>query len=1562
MDSLLVDLDKVLDDFEAEEDLAPGSEIKPSGYRQYLEQTETQTWNAIENLQVSDAYKASAYVHGGHGKKNGCDQLNEGQPTLRYDFPYEPETFDLSEADFSPSPLPTEGTYKGSLSYSKENGIEGSQVIKEQDRQPHQQTFAKEPGTPYENVKTNFFRLSQSHGGANESCRYEINMDTAPISEVVVQKCSEVSKPQVNGFESRPLEPPPYSERNERPTLGSHFTSTTFLSSDSSCSNPDKYPIQCNTPQTPKENPLLSSIESQFSMQSNVHDSKSTSATSSDNFENIPKLDFLKQDLATTVWPKTDHSTNMQRHLNGANSFPASLHMHFSQNTPGATNSLPSDYGSQTSAVYNNQLGGNLLHTQELNLSVLRKEPTSSEPHVLRSENKSSNFASQISQISEKNYLSEVNNSVPETEYSSNKEFTQNFRTGISDINQQEKSVLNPRDSLLLYTKTESSGLKEEALAAFTDHPPKYPGKYGLPVEQVVGFGEVDEDMVVDEKELAEYLGDSKLNGATVNYVPKHELIEKAGDLITTGALRDSLTSKPGCDRIQMDINEPIEQTTTITDAVVLVPVTAVHVTGKTEESVVPDQSTNLSPSANISLDSGCASMNDNLGEAASGDMNEERTEDRSYMGARPKDSRKVNRPNSLSGLSTVDLNGESPFVSRHGEMQQTQFEGADDEMITDDAQPFVENLISETLINESRQMMETESGIFNGEQRVIDTGEMDTFQQIPVVDSDKARSSSPTETGMSHMSVKRPNSLNLSSPPTMDSADLEEAGDGGAGEEVQDVMETGQSADQQAPAGAEGYTDEAVGGVDPSMTAQGGWDPSLPPPYSSSSTLGQVAPQWIPDSEAPVCMSCSARFTFTKRRHHCRACGKVYCSVCCNMKARLPHLRNQEGRVCVFCFSELAAIEQQIGSQDGYPPHPNNPSDYCSTVPPTQGVVMAPEPPPSVLVPVLKRDEKPKKKLFGSNRRAEPKQVMFSDGIRPGGDLTELDGHTEAGRANARKNRPPKRTSTQGPSANRPRKGIRTQAEMTLKCLIPEDGLPPISVPKQDGPGKSLVMNPKISEFLTDMKDEDKEPVIFAVNTNLYISLKIVTLDCCVNRTVWCFATRGMSSVGQEEIAIILECNPEEHSPPLDIFKHLNNVFEEASKGNEIQEMGHSIFNESFLDSRDHGGFLYIRSTFQCVQKLPLPNPPFLFGILLQKWETPWAKVFPLRLLLRLGAEYRYYPCPLISTRNRKPVFYEIGHTIMNLLADFRNYQYMLPTIRGLTIHMEDKVTKINFPRNRYDELMKVVTNSNEHVMSIAATFSSEADSHLVCIQNDEGNYQTQAINIQNKPRKVTGASFVVFNGALKSSSGLTAKSSIVEDGLMVQITADSMLALKQAIKDMQDYPISCGLLGAGKPPEETVIVQWVDEDKNVNIGVKSPVDNMALDGIESLKIHSMTNYVGEKYTIRWTEIFFIQNEERGSPKWDPVDLSRIGGTVATACCQALLKHLEPLKDSQLDRIGLRISLGNDQVGYEAGANGDRLPDVYMNDLDNELVPVIHRATQPDTMIVLELIFEVLE
>lgn len=38
----------------------------------------------------------------------------------------------------------------------------------------------------------------------------------------------------------------------------------------------------------------------------------------------------------------------------------------------------------------------------------------------------------------------------------------------------------------------------------------------------------------------------------------------------------------------------------------------------------------------------------------------------------------------------------------------------------------------------------------------------------------------------------------------------------------------------------------------------------------------------------------------------------------------------------------------------------------------------------------------------------------------------------------------------------------------------------------------------------------------------------------------------------------------------------------------------------------------------------------------------------------------------------------------------------YTLPTVRGLVIHMEDKQTTILMPRNRYDQVIKLLSQVN--------------------------------------------------------------------------------------------------------------------------------------------------------------------------------------------------------------------------------------------------------------------------
>ncbi|XP_004639175.1 zinc finger FYVE domain-containing protein 9 isoform X1 [Octodon degus] len=735
--------------------------------------------------------------------------------------------------------------------------------------------------------------------------------------------------------------------------------------------------------------------------------------------------------------------------------------------------------------------------------------------------------------------------------------------------------------------------------------------------------------------------------------------------------------------------------------------------------------------------------------------------------------------------------------------------------------------------------------------------------------------------------------------------------------------------------------------------------------------TLGEVAPVWVPDSQAPNCMKCEARFTFTKRRHHCRACGKVFCASCCSLKCKLLYMDRKEARVCVICHSVLmnAQAWENMMSASSQSPNPNNPAEYCSTIPPLQQAQASgalSSPPPTVMVPVgvLKH---PGAEVA---QPREQRRVWFADGILPNGEVADaakltMNGTSSAGTL-AVSHDPVKPVATSPLpaevdislfSGNITQVGSPVGSAMNL---IPEDGLPPILISTGVKGDYAVEEKPSQISVMQQLEDGGPDPLVFVLNANLLSVVKIVNY---VNRKCWCFTTKGMHAVGQSEIVILLQCLPDEKCLPKDIFSHFVQLYRDALAGNVVGSLGHSFFSQSFLGSKEHGGFLYVTSTYQSLQDLVLPTPPYLFGVLIQKWETPWAKVFPIRLMLRLGAEYRLYPCPLFSVRFRKPLFGETGHTIMNLLADFRNYQYTLPVVQGLVVDMEVRKTSIKIPSNRYNEMMKAMNKSNEHVLAGGACFNEKADSHLVCVQNDDGNYQTQAISIHNQPRKVTGASFFVFSGALKSSSGYLAKSSIVEDGVMVQITAENMDALRQALREMKDFTITCGKVDA-EDPQEHIHIQWVDDDKNVNKGIISPIDGKSMESITNVKIFHGSEYKANGKVIRWTEVFFLENDDQHNCLSDPADHSRLTEHVAKAFCLALCPHLKLLKEDGMTKLGLRVTLDSDQVGYQAGSNGQPLPSQYMNDLDSALVPVIHGGAcqLSEGPVVMELIFYILE
>ncbi|NXH41146.1 ZFY16 protein, partial [Dicaeum eximium] len=814
--------------------------------------------------------------------------------------------------------------------------------------------------------------------------------------------------------------------------------------------------------------------------------------------------------------------------------------------------------------------------------------------------------------------------------------------------------------------------------------------------------------------------------------------------------------------------------------------------------------------------------------------------------------------------------------------------------------------------------------------------------------------------------------------------------------------------------------------------------------PRRSPGAVSWKQPLWVPDSEAPNCMSCQAKFTFTKRRHHCRACGKVFCGSCCKRKCKLQYME-KEARVCTGCYDDInkAQAFERMMSPTGPVPNSSVSSEHSPAVPPVEEAQIpggASSPSPSALLPIsaLKQPG-----LEGLCPR-EQKRVWFADGILPNGEVAdtaklcsgakrsqesspenpelpetpaaanpevddlvtdvnqnlkeEIDkitrteelhpsvpsdgaqqaspgqsevaasyksvtlGTEECCPAAAERSSPSSVSqSTQDvavtASSHRALCGVENWVRREISLLPDGDQLPPLLLALGEK-GKDLLVeeHPFHQKVTLLLGEEGPNPLTFILNANLLVNVKLIRYS---SERCWCFSTNGLHGLGQAEIVILLQRLPDEDVFPSEMFKLFLDIYKDAMKGKFIKSMENITFTENFLSNKEHGGFLFVSPTFQTLDDQILPDKPFLFGVLIHKLEIPWAKVFPIRLMLRLGAEYGVYPTPVVSVRHRKPLFGDIGHTIMNLLVDLRNYQYTLHTIDNLFVHVEMGRSCIKIPLRKYNEVMRVINSSNEHVISIGASFNPEADSHLVCVQNKQGLYHTQAISATGQPRKVTGASFVVFNGALKTSSGFLAKSSIVEDGLMVQITQETMESLRQALRDKEDFTITCGEKDSGDV-KEYVDICWVENEEKTNEGILSPVDGKSMEGTRSEKASLRRDFEKEGKVMKCTEVYYFVKDQELS---DAVP-HQFAREIAAACSTALCPHLKTLKNNGMNKIGLRVSIDSDMVEYLAGSGGHLLPQSYLNDLDSALIPVIHRGMSDPTALPLnmELVFFIIE
>ncbi len=107
-----------------------------------------------------------------------------------------------------------------------------------------------------------------------------------------------------------------------------------------------------------------------------------------------------------------------------------------------------------------------------------------------------------------------------------------------------------------------------------------------------------------------------------------------------------------------------------------------------------------------------------------------------------------------------------------------------------------------------------------------------------------------------------------------------------------------------------------------------------------------------------------------------------------------------------------------------------------------------------------------------------------------------------------------------------------------------------------------------------------------------------------------------------------------------------------------------------------------------------------------------------------------------MVSDRDRKPVFGEIGNTIMGLLCDVRNFQYTITQVNGLSIQLDSTNTNILIPESQYDFIIKSMLTSNDYVFSLGQSQIDESCfSHLVAIENENLLTYTSKTMNSNRP-----------------------------------------------------------------------------------------------------------------------------------------------------------------------------------------------------------------------------------
>ena len=798
--------------------LPPGHEVKPSGFEEYLEQHSEKPWKLLSEAPYQPGDKLNF--------SSTEDYPDKRAVNIMYDIPYEPtEKFDMSEADFAPSPTAGKRDYTGTSIYDFHKETESDSHI---NSDYLKLGVNKNLQNEYDLSKTEALNSNFVKNDLQSGSSIQLPVQAADLSPDKIHPFqlnghatdSELYLPKQNNVAVTQDEPV------IQPLTLSSLSST---QSDRTGSDTDKAPIECNTPSTPYENVYVNPFDSQLKLKvrdipdsdlnSEVHSSGSAHSS-----HNELKTD-THSDIRNEILAQNQSLSNNDSNDSHFSSLPANSGQ---PNPASQFHSLPPTLGFQTSMkeINQNDYQNSDMETKALKQyePIVEKINTETveppkivsyqeevrKPYVQQTQVCSFNDDVELSENDLDDYLGNENDTdITGTDVSSKdlpvKEHNVVDTNLVQDDTNFEHSVISNFDTLNSDKDYDSKTERTDG-TELTDNKPQV---NVVEIDNVPKLAQTidstrDELDIHRNKQLEMHIGgqtDEILTSSkrlTENQQVHLETETRAKDQV----FPQTITSDMG-DSVKLAIS------TSSFDGLNLVSNTE----GLAQETVIPRQN-GMPEIAEVGIDNGATNTDNSY--VPTGTI-----ADSIDIDVMPKDTQGKNqRPSSLTGLSVVNLNSESPFVVREDTIADNSNQSVSDHHESVHSHKDLD-IVSRDMINvdkekEGRQLMDSDqaqkleptnvvNGVYNnaegemGEFENEDAGfdeeivELRQTQLQPGENgpSERPQSWGPTDTGQPQtLKQKRPTSLNLPPRPefntqTDESSDQSPEETGASGEDL---------------------------------------------------------------------------------------------------------------------------------------------------------------------------------------------------------------------------------------------------------------------------------------------------------------------------------------------------------------------------------------------------------------------------------------------------------------------------------------------------------------------------------------------------------------------------------------------------------------------------------------------------------------------------------------------------------------------------------------------------------------------------------------------------------